>query len=174
MKIIVWLWNPGDKYKITKHNVWFMFLDYLKEKEKFSEFIFESKFKWEISRWLYNWEKTILLKPQTFMNLSWESIKKLIDYYKIELEDFILVYDDMSMDFWKIRFREKWSAWWHNWIKNTINFIWENFKRIKIWIGFDKKYEVSDWVLSKFSEEELIDLENEIFKETILLLNEKI
>ncbi len=174
MKIIVWLWNPWDKYKNTKHNVWFMFLDYFKEKQNFSEFIFESKFNWEVSSWLLDWEKTILLKPQTFMNLSWESIKKFIDYYKIELENFILVYDDMSMDFWKIRFRDKWSAWWHNWIKNTIKLIWENFKRIKIWIWYDDKYEVSDWVLSKFKEEELIDLDSEIFEKIYLLLKEKI
>lgn len=173
MKLIIWLWNPWDKYKATKHNVWFMFLDYFKQKELFSEFNFESKFKWEISSWIYDWEKTILLKPQTFMNLSWESIKKIVDYYKIDLWDIIIVYDDMSMDFGKIRYREKWSAWWHNGIKDIIKYFWEDFKRLKIWIGYNQKYEISDWVLSKFSEEEQIDLENDIFKQTTLLLKQK-
>ncbi len=173
MRLIVWLWNPWDKYKVTKHNVWFMFLDYFKNKEWFSDFNFESKFKWDISTWIYNWEKTILLKPQTFMNLSWESIKKLVDYYKIDSSNIIIIYDDMSMDFGKLRFRQKWSAWWHNGIKDIIRYFWEQFNRIKIWIWFNQKYEVSDWVLSKFDEQEQIDLENEIFDQTILLLKEK-
>jgi len=173
MKIIVWLWNPWDKYKYTKHNVGFMFLDFLKENGNFEDFIFESKFKSEISNWIYKWEKTILVKPQTFMNLSWEAVKKITDYYKIEKKDFIIIYDDMSMDFWKLRYRDKWSAGWHNWIKNIINYFWEEFKRIKIWIWFNDKFEVSDWVLSKFIEEELIDLDNEVFKNTINLIKEK-
>lgn len=174
MKIIVWLWNPWDKYKYTKHNVWFLFLDYLKEKNKFDDFYFESKFKAEISTWNIDWEKIILVKPQTFMNLSWEAVKKIYDYYKLEKENIIIIYDDMSMDFWKIRYREKWSAWWHNWVKSMINYFWDEFKRIKVWIWYNEKFEVSDWVLSRFSEEELIDLDNEIYEETFKILKEKI
>lgn len=174
MKIIVWLGNPWDKYKYTRHNLWFLFLDYLKEKMKFSEFSFESKFKGEISSGLYNWEKTFLLKPQTYMNLSWESLISIMNFYKIDISDFIVVYDDMSMDFWKIRFRDKWSAWWHNGIKDIIKHLWENFKRVKVWIWLNNKFEVSDWVLSKFLEEELIDLDNEVFKNTKLIIDEKI
>ncbi len=174
MKLIIWLWNPWEQYQKTRHNVWFMFLDYLKEKENFPEFKYESKFKAEISSWIFLWEKTILLKPQTYMNLSWESLQKITNFYKIPTEDLIVIYDDLSMDLWKVRFRSKWSAWWHNWIKSIINFFWETFNRIKIWVWIDKKYEVSDWVLSKFKEEELIDLENEIFKETLEKLKENI
>ena len=170
MKIIVWLWNPWREYEKTKHNVWFMFLDYFIKKNKFSEFIFESKFKAEISTWIYNWEKTILVKPQTYMNLSWESIISIMNFYKIEKNDFLVIFDDLSMDFWKLRFRETWSAGWHNWIKSIIKYLWNDFKRIKIWIWYDSKFEVSDWVLSKFKEEELIDLKNEIFKNTNSLL----
>lgn len=174
MKIIVWLGNPWEKYTYTRHNLWFLFLDYLKEKLNFSEFSFESKFKWEISSWLYNWGKVILLKPQTFMNLSWESIIAIKNFYKLDVSDFIVVYDDMSMDFWKIRFRDKWSAWWHNGIKDIIKHFWENFKRVKVWVWFNDKFEVSDWVLSKFTEEELIDLDNEIYKNIKLIIDEKI
>lgn len=174
MKLVVWLWNPWDKYKYTKHNIWFLFLDYLKENNNFEEFKNESKFKAEISNWKINWEKTILLKPQTFMNLSWESIRKIIDFYKIDLNDIIIIYDDLSMGFWKLRFREKWSAWWHNWIKDIIKHFWENFKRIKVWIWFNSNYEVSDWVLSKFKEEELIDFEKSIFSDIEILLKEKV
>ena len=80
---------------------------------------------------------------------------------------------------WKVFFPKDtlfcihWILWWHNWIKSIIKNLWEDFKRIKIGIGYDSRFEVSDWVLSKFNEEELIDLENDVFKETnnILIKN---
>ena len=174
MKLIVWLWNPWKQYEKTRHNIWFMFLDSLVWKENFSEFKPESKFKAEVSTWYFNWEKTILLKPQTYMNLSWESIRKIVDFYKIDLDDIIVIYDDLSMDFGKIRFREKGSAWGHNWVKDIIKHFWDKFKRIKIWIWFNPNYEVSDWVLSKFNDCEIGKLENEVFVEIYDLLKEKI
>ena len=174
MKLIVWLGNPWNNYENTKHNVWFMFLDYFKNINKFDDFKFESKFKAELSSWIYKWEKTLLIKPQTFMNLSWDSIISITNFYKIDINDVIVIYDDLSMDFWKLRFRDKWSAWWHNWIKSIIKHFWENFKRIKIGIWFNDKFEVSDWVLSKFSEEEIIDLNNDVFKNTNILLTQSL
>lgn len=173
MKLIIGLWNPWEKYRLTRHNVGFLFLDYYKEKNNFSDFILESKFKAEISTGLYEWEKCILVKPQTFMNLSWESVQKIAHYYKIELNDWIVVYDDISLEFWKIRFRDKWSAWGQNWIKDIISKFWWEFNRIKIWVGQDRRYDLSDWVLSKFPEEEQIDLDNEVFPESMKLLHEK-
>jgi len=173
MKLIVWLWNPWKEYKKTRHNVWFMFLDFLAWKENFSEFKLESKFKAEVSNWFFAWEKTILLKPQTYMNLSWESVRKIVDFYKIDLDDIIVIYDDLSMDFGKIRFREKGSAWGHNWVKDIIKHFWDKFKRIKIWIWFNPNYEVSDWVLSKFNDCEIDKLENEVFVEVYELLKNK-
>lgn len=174
MKLIVGLWNPWTKYIKTRHNVWFLFLDYLIKTEKLPEFRFESKFKWEISSWNIKWEKVFLLKPQTFMNLSWDSLIQIINFYKINTEDLIVIYDDISMDFAKIRFRDKWSAGWHNWIKDIINNINDSFWRIKIWVWFDNKYEVSDWVLSKFNKEEWKTLEKEVFPHVRELLQEKL
>lgn len=174
MKIVVWLGNPWKEYEKTKHNAGFLFLDYFKEKNNFSEFSYESKFKAEVSSGNFLWEKTILLKPQTFMNLSGESVRKIFDFYKISSDDFIIIYDDLSMDFWKIRFREKGSAWWHNGIKDIIRYFGENFKRIKIGIWYNSKFEVSDWVLSKFSEEELIDFDRDIFAEVSEILEKNI
>ena len=177
MKLIVWLWNPGKKYEKTRHNIWFMFLDFLVEmfwRNTFTEFKLESKFKWEISEWIYEWEKTILLKPNTFMNLSWESLRKIVDFYKIDLEDIIIIYDDLSLELWKIRFREKGSAWGHNWIKSIISHFSQEFKRIKIWIWYNDNYEVSDWVLSKFTNEELDIFEDEIFEKSYELLKKNI
>ena len=173
MKLIVWLWNPWKQYERTKHNIWFMFLDFFGSKNNFSEFKNESKFKWEISEWIFKGEKTILLKPQTYMNLSWESLMKLNNFYKVDLEDIIIIYDDLSLELWKIRFREKGSAGWHNWIKSIISHFWTEFKRIKIWIGYNDNYEVSDWVLSKFTSEEIEIFEDEIFNKSYDLLIEK-
>ncbi len=173
MKLIVWLWNPWKQYEKTRHNIWFMFLDFFAWKEWFSEFKNEAKFKAEISQWIFAWKKTILLKPHTYMNLSWESIKKIVYFYKIDLKDIIIIYDDKDMDFWKIRFRETGSAGGHNWIKSIISYFWKDFKRIKIWIWFNPNYEVSDWVLSKFTQDEIYQLEDNIFDKTyeILKLN---
>lgn len=171
MKLIVWLWNPWKEYEKTRHNVWFLFLDFLKEKLNiWEDFQKEDKFKWEIISTFINWEKTILLKPQTYMNLSWESVIKIMNFYKIDISDIIVIFDDISLESWKIRFRRSWSAGWQNWIKSIISNIWENFKRIKIGIWQDKRYNLSDWVLSKFNLEELQDLQKQTFLEVYDLL----
>ena len=175
MKILVWLWNPGKKYEKNRHNIGFLFLDFFWEKKWFLGFKTEKKFSWEISQWNINWEKIILLKPQTFMNLSWKSIKSILNFYKLKNEDLILIYDDKDLDFWKIRFREKGSAWGHNWIKDTILQLWTDiFKRIKIWVKNEKLnfMDTADFVLSNFSEGNLIQLNTEIFKEIELKIEE--
>jgi PTH1 family peptidyl-tRNA hydrolase len=163
MKLIVWLWNPGDKYRETRHNLGFIFLDKFREENWFWDWKYESKFTVDISSGLLNWEKTFLVKPQTFMNLSGESLGKICSFYKLTAEDFIVIYDDISMEFWKIRIRETWSAWWHNWVKSIIQHFKSDWKRIKVWVWEAWKYDVSDWVLSKFTADELIDIDNEIY-----------
>ncbi len=174
MKLIVWLWNPWNDYKKTRHNLGFLFLDFFAQKNNFSSFKEETKFKWEISTWIINSEKVLLLKPLTYMNLSWESILKIMSFYKISPEDISVVFDDLSMEFWKIRFRNSWSAGWHNWIKSIITNIWENkWGRFKVWIWFDSKFEVSDWVLWRFSDENLETLEKNIFPKLEVFLKEK-
>jgi len=177
MRLIIWLGNPGKQYEKTRHNVWFIFLDKFREmfsQNIFTQFKFESKFKWEISEWRFNNQKTILLKPTTFMNLSWESLRKIVDFYKIDLENIIVIYDDKDMEFWKIRFRETGSAWGHNGIKSIISHFWKDFKRIKIWIWYDTKYDVSDWVLWKFDSADLADLDSEIYEKALDVLKENI
>lgn len=150
-----------------------MFLDFLVDKYSFENFK-DSKFKWLISEWIINDEKVILLKSLTYMNLSWESMASLINFYKIKPEDFIVIFDDVSMDFGKIRYRNEWRDWWHNGIKSIISSLGtEKFARIKIWIWNNPKYDLSDWVLSKFSNEELKELENGVFENANELLLEK-
>jgi peptidyl-tRNA hydrolase len=80
----------------------------------------------------------------------------------------------MSMDFWKLRYRNKWSAWWHNWLKNIIKYFSNDFKRIKIWIWYDNKYDVSDWVLWKFDWADLADIDWEIYEKSLEILKENI
>lgn len=174
MKLIVWLGNPWEKYTYTRHNIGFLFLDKFREENGFSEFKYESKFTADISTGIYEWEKTLLIKPQTFMNLSWESLQKICHFYKLSSEDFIVIYDDMSMDFGKIRFRNKWSAGGHNGVKSIIRHFWESWDRIKIGVWYDHKYEVSDWVLSKFSEEQLIDIDTSIYSGSLEMLKKNI
>lgn len=174
MKLIVWLGNPWTEYRETRHNVGFLFVDYLREKWKFEDFK-DSKFKWIISEWNINWEKIILLKPLTYMNLSWESVVSIMNFYKINIEDFVVIYDDLDMEFGKLRWRTEWSPGGHNGIKSITKLLWtEKYNRLKIWIWRNKLFEVSDWVLSKFSKEELENLQKEIFENAYDLLIEKI
>lgn len=177
MYLIVWLGNPGKEYEHTRHNVWFLFVDFLAGENDFPPFKAEPKFKGDVSTGLYKWEKILLLKPTTFMNLSGQSIKALADFYKIPQQNIIIVYDDISMEFGKVRTRESGSAGGHNGIKSIISYFWENFKRIKFWVGFNEKFEVSDWVLSKFTKEERADMEEigyqKIEKELENLLSKK-
>lgn len=149
-----------------------MFLDFMLDyplspselrNNSYPSFKYEAKFKADISSWSYKWEKTLLVKPQTFMNLSGESLMLIKNFYKLSPEDFIIVYDDMSMDFWKVRYRDTGSAWGHNGIKDIIRVFGQDFPRVKVGIWLDKRYNVSNWVLSKFDEEELIDLDNEVY-----------
>lgn len=163
MKLIVGLWNPGNQYIETRHNLGFIFLDKFRDENWFSDWKYESRFTANISSGIINWEKTLLIKPQTFMNLSGESLVKICNFYKLTAKDFIVIYDDISMDFGKIRVRDTGSAGWHNGVKNIIQHFKQDWARIKVWIGEAGKYEVSDWVLSKFTADELINIDNEIY-----------
>ncbi|MDD3302575.1 MAG: aminoacyl-tRNA hydrolase [Candidatus Gracilibacteria bacterium] len=174
MKLIVGLGNPGKEYEKTRHNLGFLFLDWIIDNDEFTSFKDEIKFKGSISVGNLKGEKVLLLKPLTYMNLSGESIKKVVDFYKIDLNDIIIVYDDMSMDFGKIRFRDTGSAGGHNGVKSIISFFGEKWNRIKVGIGFNDKYDVSDWVLSKFNNSELDNLFSEKFKLVFDLLIQKI
>ena len=151
-----------------------MFLDFLSQKEGFPEWRYESKFCADISTGMINWKKTLLIKPQTFMNLSGEALQKICHFYKLSSENFLVIYDDISIDFWKIRFRETGSAGWHNGVKSIIQYFWETWKRLKIGVGSNPDYDTSDWVLSKFTEEEQIDVENKVFPEIKETLKKKI
>ena len=173
MKLIVWLWNPWKQYEKTRHNAWFLFLNYIQEKLWFPIFKEEKKFFWEISQWEINWETFILLKPLTFMNNSWNSIYAIKKFYKIDNQNMIIIYDDKDIIFNNIRFREEWSSGWHNGIKDIIDALSsQEFSRIKIWIAYEKTNirDTADFVLSKFTNNELTMLLG-VFEKVELMLN---
>jgi len=172
MKLIIGLGNPGEKYSGTRHNVGFLFLDWYARQEKLGDFEKNTKFNAHLLETVYGWEKTLLVQPLTFMNLSGESILKLLSFYKIEKKDIIVIYDDISMEFGKVRFREQGSAGGQNGVKNIIAHIGDEFKRIKIWVGYDEHFDVTSWVLSKFSSEEYDTLQKDIFPKVEGILRE--
>ena len=147
MFLIVGLGNPGDQYRHTRHNVGFDILDLLAEKYNIN--VNRTKYKGIYGEGIIKGEKVFLLKPQTYMNLSGESIREVISYYKITNEKIIVVYDDISLDAGKLRIRTKGSAGGHNGIKNIIMHISSDvFPRIKIGVG-QPNSDLVDFVLSK-------------------------
>lgn len=153
MKIIVGLGNPGKEYERTRHNTGFMVLDRLSEKLNIE--ISQSKFKGLYGKGKYKGEDVLLLKPQTYMNLSGESLRAVMDFFKVDLEDVLVVYDDLDMPVGKLRLRQSGSAGGHNGIKNIILHTGsQNFNRIRVGIDRSKYIKVVDWVLSRFSKEE--------------------
>ena len=150
MYIIAGLGNPTKEYDKTRHNVGFSVIDVLADRYRID--ISEKKHKALCGRGVIEGQKVLLLKPQTFMNLSGESIRAAADYYKIEPEEMIVIYDDISLDPGQLRIRLKGSAGGHNGIKNIIaNLGTQDFPRIKVGVGAKPpRMDLADYVLSRF------------------------
>lgn len=164
MKLIVGLGNPGREYELTRHNIGFMTIDELAKRWNIS--LNEQKFKGVFGAGFVNGEKVILLKPLTYMNLSGESIRPLMDYYKIDVEDFVVLYDDLDIPVGKLRLRMKGSAGGHNGVKSTISHLGtQEFQRIRMGIDRPKNgMKVVDYVLGRFTSEEIPDVNHSIEK----------
>lgn len=155
MYIIVGLGNPKKEYENTRHNIGFDVIDRLAEEEHIS--VLEKKHKAIIGKGIVAGQKCILAKPQTFMNLSGESVRELIDYYKVDEEsELIVISDDISLDVGQLRIRKKGSAGGHNGLKNIIAHLGhDTFCRIKMGVGEKPKdYDLADYVLGHFPKEE--------------------
>jgi PTH1 family peptidyl-tRNA hydrolase len=165
MYVIAGLGNPTKEYENTRHNIGFMAVDYLADKYGIS--LLECKHKALLGKGIINGNKVVLVKPLTYMNLSGEAIRSVIDYYKVdETEELIVIYDDISLDVGQLRIRKKGSAGGHNGIKNIIAHLGhDTFKRIKIGVGEKPKgYDLADYVLGHFTTDEL-KIMNESFKD---------
>lgn len=160
MKLIVGLGNPGGEYKKTRHNVGFIFLNSFLSKEGIS--LDKKKFKGLYIDYVSNkGNKAILLEPQTYMNLSGDSIIDFVRYFKIDPKDVLVIHDDLDLEVGKIRIRSKGSSGGHNGIKSVIERLQtQDFKRVRIGIGKDSNIPVIDYVLGKFNDEDMTKLED--------------
>ena len=154
MYLIAGLGNPTKEYDKTRHNAGFAVIDTLADKYRID--VSEKKHKALCGKGVIEGQKVLLVKPQTFMNLSGESIRAAVDYYKIEPEDIIVIYDDISLDPGQLRIRLKGSAGGHNGIKNIIAHLGtQEFPRIKVGVGAKPpRMDLADYVLSRFSPDE--------------------
>lgn len=159
MKLVVGLGNPGKEYEYTRHNIGFYMLDsYLGTvnwKEKFNALYYETKI---------NNTNYIFVKPLTYMNNSGDSVFQFVNYYKINIDDILIIQDDLSLNLGKIRIKKHSSSGGHNGIKSIINKLkTDNFTRLKIGIG-SPKYDTINYVLGKFSNNELDIIDDNITK----------
>jgi len=155
VKLIVGLGNPGREYENTRHNIGFYYLDLIAKELNVSEF--KEKFNGSYQKVKYKNEDIIFLKPLSYMNLSGEVVIKFANYFKVKPEDILVIHDDLDLEVSRLKLRPNGSSGGHNGIKNIIlNLGSENFKRLKIGIGKDNKFDTKDYVLSKLSSEELL------------------
>lgn len=155
MFLIVGLGNPTKQYEGTRHNVGFDIIDAIANKYNIS--VTEREKRAYCGRGLIEGQKVILVKPQTYMNLSGESVRGLVDYYKIEEEtELLVIFDDVSLDMGQLRIRKKGSAGGHNGMKSIIQHLGTQvFQRIKVGVGEKPKdYDLADYVLGHFTKSE--------------------
>lgn len=159
--IVVGLGNPGKEYEKTRHNIGFMALDYVAQKNSI-EFNYR-KFNSIVGTGELEGKKILLIKPQTYMNLSGQAVAEAARFYKISPEKIILIFDDVSLPCGKIRIRNKGSHGGHNGVRNIIDMCGsDKFPRIKIGVGSkpNEHWDLADWVLSKFTDEDMSLLKN--------------
>ena len=164
---MVGLGNPGLKYKFTRHNIGFRIVDSL-ARDIETEFKKVKSYYSLISRGMLNNHKVMLVKPQTFMNLSGRAVSKVVSYYKIPLQDLLIVYDDLNLEFGQVRIRKKGSTGGHKGIESIMQYLHsEEIPRLRIGIGSPSvsfNFDCASYVLSNFSDDE-----EDRIKETIKL-----
>ncbi|MDD6224497.1 MAG: aminoacyl-tRNA hydrolase [bacterium] len=153
MKLIVGLGNPGREYENTRHNIGFFIID--KFANKLGILITKSKFNGLYGETSIRGEKVILLKPQSYINLSGEVIRKFVDFYKISISDILIIHDDLDLNVGVYKIKQRGSSGGHNGLKNIeIHLGTQEYKRIKIGISNNKNIDTKDYVLGKFSKED--------------------
>lgn len=169
MKMIVGLGNPGKEYENTRHNVGFMVLDNWMNKHNFT--FDKNKLNGLYSIIKYNNEDVLVLKPLSFMNLSGTVIRAFMNYYKIDVNDLLVIYDDKDIALGSVKLKKNGSSAGHNGIKNIIeNLKIENFKRLKVGLSKNNVDMVS-FVLGKFNNDEMCKL-NVVLNETNDILDD--
>lgn len=163
MKIIAGLGNPGKEYENTKHNAGFLTIDVLSE--KYGIKVNKIKFKGLIGEGMIGTEKVILVKPQTYMNLSGQCIREIVSFYKLDMEDLVIIYDDIDLPMGNLRIRKKGSAGTHNGMRSIIYDLQDDgFPRVRIGIGGERKGDLANYVISGFSGDDRKLIEDAIIK----------
>ena len=171
MKLIVGLGNPGKEYSKTRHNIGFMFLDYYYEYLKLTE-KWSKKFNGLYLETTINGEKVILLKPQSFMNLSGGVVRKYIEYFNIDIEDLFVISDDLDLNFLNFKLKDKGSCGGHNGLRDIENNIkTTEYKRLKIGISNNKDMDTKDYVTGNFTSSNLKDLDK-LFSELMKVMDD--
>ena len=157
--IVVGLGNPGSEYELTRHNAGFRVIDALAKEYNIA--INKPKFKALVGEAKIGDKKIILVKPQTYMNSSGESVREIIDWYKISMDNLIVIYDDIDISFGKLRIRPSGSAGSHNGLKSVISLVGStDFKRVRVGIGKPpQNWDLINYVLGRFTKEEETDFE---------------
>ena len=154
MYIIVGLGNPGKKYENTRHNMGFLAIDRMAEEYGIS--VDKIKFKALVGEGRIAGQRVVLVKPQTYMNLSGESVQEIMHFYKEDIENLIVIYDDLDIAAGKIRVRKKGSAGTHNGMRNIVQMLSDDgFPRIRVGIGNEKKGDLIDFVIGGVSKGEM-------------------
>ena len=163
MKIIAGLGNPGKEYENTTHNVGFLTIDILAEKYDIK--VNKIKFKGLVGEGMIGTEKVILVKPQTYMNLSGQCIREIVAFYKLDMEDLVVIYDDIDLPMGNLRIRKKGSAGTHNGMRSIIYDLQDDgFPRVRVGIGGERKGDLANYVISGFSGDDRKLIEEAIVK----------
>lgn len=159
MKWFIGLGNPGSQYAGTRHNIGFMAIDRLAEKLEIK--VDQNQCKAQIGQGRVSGDKIALIKPMTYMNLSGESVRAFMDFYKVKIEDMIVLYDDLDTPFGEMRLRYKGGSGGHNGIKSIIQHLGtQDFNRIRLGISRPPEgYNVADYVLSSFAKNDRKELD---------------
>ncbi len=176
MKLIIGLGNPGEEYKKTRHNAGFLAVDAIKTNFQFSIFNFQSIFNAQISNGIFEDEKVVLLKPQTFMNESGKAVRAVLDYYKIDIKDIIVIHDDLDIPLGEYKISRNKNSGGHKGVQSVIDYLGtKDFTRIRIGIEVEnRKTPTEKFVLEKFSKDEMEIIEkviDEVSEEIAKLLN---
>ena len=170
MKLIVGLGNPGKEYENTRHNTGFLVIDSFAKKNNIE--ITKKKYNGLYGEFTLNKEKVLLLKPQTYMNLSGESVARFVNFYKIDINDILVINDDLDLEIGRLRLRKNGQSGGHNGLKNiALNLGTNDFKRLRVGISKNKQIDTKDYVLGRFTSEEKIILEK-VIEETDNILTD--
>ncbi len=164
--VIVGLGNPGKKYATTRHNVGFLALDTIAMASDIQ--ITKIKHKALIGEGRIGGKKVVLAKPQTYMNKSGESVQELVSFYKIPIENLVVIFDDIDLDPGRLRIRKKGSGGSHNGMRSIIRLVGDDgFPRIRIGVGRPEQQDLASFVLSQFGDEEKRDVADTIEKASL-------